>query len=134
MDYRRSAGQPVALAVLLLAGCASTQGLPSGRDPQIAYFQRESQKINDSERRCISEASASSENRVGSVTASPEASNDNDKEQIASIPDKRLNTCRTNASHEREALSERERNDYRDDAQEQRDRRSLMAVLTSRPH
>jgi len=121
------------LGVLLLTGCASTRGLPSDHDPRIAYFQRESQKIDNRESRCTSEASASSDHEIAPMTASPSASKE-DQQQAAREREKRLNACRTDASHEREALSERERDDYRNGAQEQRAEESLMAVLTSRPH
>lgn len=121
------------LGVLLLTGCASTRGLPADQDPRIAYFQRESQKIDDRESRCTSEASASSDHEIAPMTASPSASKE-DQQQAAREREKRLNACRTDASHEREALSERERDDYRNGAQEQRAQESLMAVLTSRPH
>lgn len=120
------------LGVLLFTGCASTGGLPPDQDPRIAYFQRESQKIDDRESRCTSEASASSDHEIA-PTASPRASKE-DQQQAAREREKRLNACRTDASYEREALSERERDDYRNGAQEQRAQESLMAVLTSRPH
>jgi hypothetical protein len=119
------------LTLLLLAGCTSTRGLPSGQDPRIAYFQRESQKIDGRESRCISEASGSSEHEIASIMASVGASKDDRKQQVGRDRDKSMNACRTNASHEREALSERERDDYRNGVQEQRAHESLMAVLTS---
>lgn len=121
------------LGVLLLTGCASTRDLPPDQDPRNAYFQRESEKIDDRESRCTSEASASSDHEIAPMTASPSASKE-DRQQAARERETRLNACRTEASHEREALSERERDDYRNRAQEQRGHESLMTILTSGLH
>ncbi len=40
------------------------------RDPSLAYFQRESQKINEIENRRISEALTSSDHEIASIAAS----------------------------------------------------------------
>ncbi len=127
-------GRCIALVVLLLAGCATTRGVALNPDPRIAYFERENQKINESESRCISAAMTSSDHEKASIAASPGAYTELTK-QPAGERDRRLDECRANAEREREGLSARERADYQSSAQKERDRSSLMMTLTtSGPH
>lgn len=124
----------VALVVLLLAGCATTGGLAPSPDPRIAYFERENQKINESESRCISAAMTSSDHEKANIAVSPGAYTEQTK-QPAGERDRRLDECKANAEREREGLSARERTDYQAGAQEERDHSSLIMILTtSRPH
>lgn len=124
----------VTLAVLLLTGCTSTRGLAPGQDPRLAYFQRENQKIDERENRCIGEVLASSKQGIPPIATASGDSKDQQAEQVARGRAKGLDACRTNAAREREELSERERANYQDNAQEERDRKSLMMTLTSGPH
>lgn len=121
----------VAFALLLLAACASTRVPVPGPDPRIAYFERANQKINESENRCISESMMSNEDQIASISAGPGASLDLQTQQRVSERDQGLNECRANAERERERLSARERSDYQDAAQDERDRNSLMMILTT---
>jgi hypothetical protein len=134
MDWPEPGIGAFALAVLLLASCTSTRGLPPGQDPRIAYFQKERQEIRNSESRCIAEASASSDHEIASIPASPGASESDRRQQLMRERNESLDGCRTNAARQREALSERERKAYQDDAQKERSRDSLMMIFISGPH
>lgn len=133
MDYRRSAVQRVALAMLLAAGCADARAPAPGQDPRITYFQQESQKIDHSETQCISEASALTDDKTTSRAASFSASNNDQRQQVARERNESLERCRTNAARQRQELSERERKAYQDDLREQREHESLMMRLISGP-
>jgi hypothetical protein len=121
----------VAFAVLLLAGCATTRGLAPDPNPRIGYFERENQTINESENRCISETLVSSNHQIASIASSPDAFVGQQTQKLAAMRDRRLSEGRANAERERKDLSVRERAYYQDDAQEERDRNSLMMILTT---
>jgi hypothetical protein len=123
----------VALAVLLVAGCASMRGLTPGQAQRLADFDREDQIINERENRCISQALKSNDRpRTG---ARPGDSNDLQKQISEPDGNRRLLACITTADRAREKLSERERAIYAYHLQEEQDRDSLMMILiTSRPH
>ncbi len=122
----------ILLAVLLLTGCASTRGLRPDHEQRMAFFQRESQKINESEAQRISEVSALTDDKPASVAGSSGASNNDQRLQVARERNESLDRCRTNAARQRQELSERERKAYQDDAQDQRGHESLMMLLISR--
>lgn len=125
----------VLVVALLAAGCATTKGPTLKQDQRIAYFERRNQQINESESQCINEAVTSTDHETANITEGPGASNDLRVQQAASERDQRLNDCRAKADREREELSARERAEYQKGAQEERDRNSLMMILTaSRPH
>jgi hypothetical protein len=134
IGHRRRAVRRVALAVLLLAGCASTKGLATSPDAKVAYFGRENQKISESESRCISAAMTSSDADKASIVTNP-GTYTGQTMQRAGERDRRPDDCRANAEREREVLSARERTGYQDAAQDERDFNSLIMILTaSRPH
>ena len=120
----------VALAALLLASCTSTRGLAPGQT-RVDDFERENQKINESETRCINAtltAGDRSSTRLG-------ASDDPQKPKPESERARKLLACRAVADREREELSARERANYAGTAQQARELNSLMMILTtSKPH
>jgi hypothetical protein len=125
----------LALAAVLVAGCATTKAPAPGPDARISQFEHQSQKIDESENRCITETVSSSKHQIASMAASSGAFADQQTQKLGAERDRRLLECRANADREREELSERERAVYQDRAQEEHDRNSLMMILTtSRPH
>jgi len=132
---RRLTVKRIPFGLMLLAGCATSRVLAPGPDPRIAYIERANQEINESENRCIGEVMTSNEHQVASTAASPGAFLDLQTQQSVGERDRRLNECRANAERERERLSARDRSNYQDAAHDERDRNSLMMILTtSRPH
>ena len=128
--------RPLLVAAFLVAGCASTNGPTFKEDREAAYFERRNQQINASETQCVNEAKASSDHETANISAGPGASTDLQAQQLANERVQRLNECRSKADREREELSARERSHYQTAAQEERDRNSLIMILTttSRPH
>jgi hypothetical protein len=119
------------IAAALLAGCSTTRAMPPGPDPRIVRFEQEIRKIDEGENRCVSEAVKSSDRQIASIGASSSASADQQTQKLAAQRDRRLLECRADADREREELTARERADYQDRAQEERDRSSLMMILTT---
>jgi hypothetical protein len=122
------------IAAALLAGCATTTAMTPRPDRRVAHLEQENQKIDESEHRCISEAMRSSDRQIASLAASRSASFDQQMQRLTSTRERSVFECRANADREREELSARERAIYQDRAQQERDRNSLITILTtSRP-
>jgi hypothetical protein len=117
------------LAVVLVAGCATTRGATPSPNPRFSRFEQQSQKIDESENRCISETVRSSNHQIASMTASNPALVTQQTKELAAERDYRLLECRAKADHERDDHTASERADYRDHAQEERDNNSLMTIL-----
>jgi hypothetical protein len=119
------------LAVILVAGCTTTRGATPSPNPRFSRFEQQSQKIDESENRCISETVKSSNRQLASMTTSTPALVTQLTKELAAERDHRLLECRAKADHERDELTVSERADYRNRAQEERDNNSLMTILTT---
>jgi hypothetical protein len=123
------------LAAVLVTGCASTTDKTPGPDPRIAHFEQESREINERENQCISGAVTQGNHEIADVTTTPGASANLQAEKSADERERRVFECRAKADRERAELSARERANYQERAQEERDHNSLMMILTtSTPH
>jgi hypothetical protein len=119
------------LAVVLVAGCATTRGATPSPNLRFSRFEQQNQEIDESENRCISETVRSSNRQLASMTASNPALVTQQTKELAAERDQRLSECRAKAYRQREELITSERADYRDRAQEERDNNSLMTILTT---
>jgi hypothetical protein len=119
------------LAVILVAGCTTTRGATSSPNPRFSRFEQQTQKIDESENRCISETVKSSNRQLASMTASTPTLVTQQTKELAAERDHRLLECRAKADQERDKLTASERADYRNRAQEERDNNSLMTILTT---
>jgi hypothetical protein len=122
------------LAAILVTGCASTTDKTPGLDPGIAHFEQESRKIDERENQCIGGAVTPGNHEIADVATTPGASADLQAKKSAGERERRLFECRAKANRERAELSARERADYQERALEERDRNSLMMILTTSTH
>jgi hypothetical protein len=121
----------LALAVILVAGCAATKGATPSPDPRFLRFEQQSQKIDESENRCISETVRSSNRQLANMTASAPALVTQQTKELAAERDHKLLECRAKADRERDELTATERADYQNRVQQQRDNNFLMTILTT---
>lgn len=99
------------VAIIMLAGCAAASTTTRETDPRLAELEAKRQAIAESEKQCIDEADAPSHNEV-----------ERDRDVLE---------CHAKAHHENAEISEQERKEYELQAQEERHRASLMAILTT---
>jgi hypothetical protein len=122
------------IAVVLLPGCASMSGRSSGAYPRITHFEQESQKIEERENRCVREAATPVDQKITNAETTPGTSSYLQANESSVKLQHRLFECRASADRERAELSARERADYQERGQEERDQNSLMMILiSSRP-
>jgi hypothetical protein len=119
------------LAVVLVAGCATTRGATPSPDPGFSRFEQQSQKIDESENRCISETLTSSNRQLANMTASTPALVTQQTKELTAERGHKLLECKAKADRERNELDASERVDYRLRAQEAHDNSSLMQILTT---
>jgi hypothetical protein len=119
--------------MLLLASCVSARAPAAPQDARLAHFQHESQQIEDREIRCIRGVLAQCYPDVPSITIGGGASKDDPRQQVTGGENESLYECKAKATREKEALSERERRQYHDNAQKERGHESLMMILTGGP-
>jgi hypothetical protein len=118
---------------ILLAGCAASNP-PTDAHARSIKFQVQSEDISDREQQCIKGA-VSRSNDPATQRAQPDASAGQLAQQSgADDEDREISRCKDAAQRDQAELAARERSAYQDEAQQQRDRASLMAILTtSRP-
>jgi hypothetical protein len=119
------------LAVVLVAGCATTRSAMPSPSPGLSRFEQQSQKIDESENRCISDTVRSSNRQLASMTVSAPALVTQQTKELAAERDHKLLECRAKADRERDELTASERADYRNRAQEERDNNSLIPIITT---
>jgi hypothetical protein len=107
----------------------------SGESPRIVQSAQPDHKTGMGENRCVSETRASNDHRIAGAAPDPGASPDPQTGQPLNQYDGRLAQCGAGAKGGGEGLSAGARLDYQDAAQSERDRNSLITILTtSRPH
>ena len=121
------------LIAVLAAGCASTTAGTPRPNPRIAHFEQENRKITESENQCIGGTVTADNHGIADAATTPGASADLQAKKSAGERDRRLFECKAKADRERAELSARERADYQGRALEERDRNSLMMILTTSP-
>jgi len=117
---------------ILLAGCATSNRSTEAHQRSIK-FQAQSEDISDREQQCIKDA-VSRSNDPATQRAQPAPPAGLVVQQAGADQDHEISQCKDAAQRDQAELSARERSEYQDEAQQQRDRASLMAILTtSRP-
>lgn len=122
------------VAVLVLAGCVSSNIRTSDSDPRLAQFGKKRREIAESEKQCIDESMTRSRDQMARITATREASVEAQTQKENYARDMEISQCRVIANYENAKISEQERKEYELQAQEERDRASLMAILTTSRH
>ena len=119
------------VAMIFLAGCATSTIRTSDSDPRLAQFEKQKRAIAESEKECIDETLTRSSDEMARITASPGASVESQTQRENHERDREISQCRVTANSENAKISEQERKEYELQAQEERDRASLMAILTT---
>ena len=122
------------VATVLLAACASSNIRTSDSDPRLAQFEKQRRPIAESEKQCIDESMSRSRDEMARITATPDSSVESQTQRETYERDREISQCRVTANNEDAKISEQERKEYELQAQEERDRASLMAILTTSLH
>ena len=122
------------VAIILLAACASSNIRTSDSDPRLVQFEEKRQSVAESEKECIDETLTRSRDEMARIAASPNASVESETQKVNYQRDREISQCRVTANNENAKISEQERKEYELQAQEERDRASLMAILTTSRH
>jgi hypothetical protein len=121
------------IAIVLLAGCAATDTQTPVTDPKIASLEQERRAIAEREQQCIDNTLIHSRDEMAHLAATA-ASGDLPMQRAKNERDRELSECRAKADSDNAQISERERSEYALEAKQERDRASLISILTtSRP-
>jgi len=118
------------IAIVLLAGCAATDTQTPVTDPKIASLEQERRAIAEREQQCIDNTLIHSRDEMAHLAATA-ASGDLPMQRAKNERDRELSECRAEADGQNAEISSRERDEYALEAQQERDRASLMMILTT---
>jgi hypothetical protein len=119
------------IAMVLLAGCAATNTQAPGADPKITRLEEERRTIAEREQQCIDNALKHSRDEMAHIAATSDASVESLTQRAKNERERELSECRAKADSDNAQISERERSEYALEAQQERDRASLMMILTT---
>jgi hypothetical protein len=119
------------IAILLLAGCAATNTQAPGADPKITSLEEQRRTIAEREQQCIDNTLKLSRDEMAHTAATSDASAELLMQRAKNEGDRELSECRAKADGENAEISARERDEYALEAQQERDRASLMMILTT---
>jgi hypothetical protein len=120
-------------AAILLVGCA-TGSVPSDSGKRIEGREQQSGEIAQRERRCEDGAASRTGDEIARIRIGHEPFAEEHVRLAQDEGEQELSQCKANADREKEELSSQERSEYELQGREERERSSLMMVLTtSRP-
>ena len=119
------------IAIILLAGCAATNTQAPGADPKITSLEEQRRTIAEREQQCIDNALKHDRDEMAHIAATSDASAELLMQRAKNEGDRELSECRAKAENDNAQISERERSEYALEAQQERDRASLMMILTT---
>src|SRR5579864_4521384 len=119
------------IAIFLLAGCAAANTQTPGPDPKITSLEEERQIVAEHEKQCIDGTLAHSRDEMALMAAQSGASAESLMQRAQNERDRELSECRAKANSDNAQISESESSEYALQAQQERDRASLMMILTT---
>jgi len=119
------------VAIFVLAGCAAANTQTPGLDPKITSLEEQRQIITRREQQCIDNTLKYSRDEMAHMAATSDASVEVLTQRARNERDRELSECRAKADGENAAISAHERDEYVLQAQRERDRASLMMILTT---
>jgi len=119
------------IAIVLLAGCAATKNQTPGVDPKITSLEEERRIIAEREQQCIDNTLTHGRDEMAHIAATSDASVESLIQRAKNERDRELSQCRAEADGQNAEISSRERDEYALEAQQERDRASLMMILTT---
>lgn len=125
----------ILVAIILMAGCASSNGWKVESDPRLAQLEKKRLALDASEKRCIDEALVRSRDKITGMAATPDASAESQMQGANHERDREISQCRAWADQENADIAEHERNEYELQAEQERNRASFIAIVTTAgPH
>jgi len=118
-------------AIFLMTGCASTNARTRDADPGIAQLEQKRREVDESEKRCVDETFQRSHDETAGINATPEASVESQTRKINDARDQEISQCHAWADQEDAQIAKQERADYESEAQQERNRASFIAVLST---
>jgi membrane-bound lytic murein transglycosylase len=118
-------------AIFLMTGCASTNARTGDVDAGIAQLQQKRRAIDESEKKCVDETLQRSDDETAAITATPDASIESQTQKINDARDKEISQCHAWADQEAAQIARQERAEYEIEAQQERNRASFIAVLST---
>ncbi len=119
------------VAVILMAGCASSSSWDVDSDPKLAQLEKKRLALDASEKRCIDEAQVRSRDKMAGMAASHDTSVESQPQEEERERDRQISQCRAWADEENANIAEQERREYELQAQQERSRNLFMAVVTA---
>ena len=98
------------VAIILLAGCASSNARTSDSDPKLAQLEKKRLALAESEKRCIDETPTRSRDKMAGIAATPGASVESHRQRENDERDREISQCRAWADQENAEIAEQERN------------------------
>ena len=129
----KASAKSLILLAMLTAGCAPAHS--SASDAASQKFAQQSQRIAELEQLCIAKATQNTDAELAQIAQTPDSLTE--LRNKAAITNGRSNVakCRADADHLNEQISSQQRAEYQREAEEERQRSSLMSILTmSRTH
>jgi len=125
----------VTLAIaVLVAGCANKQS-PAAANSSLVKFQQKSEEISEREQKCIKAANLLIDDQRLHNSADPDSTNNAWTLKAKDERDRELTACTTTADREKKELAASTRAEYQAALEEERDRATLMSILsTSQQH
>jgi hypothetical protein len=122
----------ITLAFVLIAGCAATN-VAGRRDAKLQQLEDGRREIAARAKRCVLAAMKQGANEMPSTSRGDLLT---EQVQIATGErDREISKCKAAEARENEELSSQERHEYVGQAQQERDNRTLITILTtSGPH
>ena len=119
------------VAIVLIAGCASTNTQTPAADPKITGLEEERQMVAAREKQCIDDALTHSSDEMVHLTATSDASVELLMQRAKNERDREQAKCRAKADSENAEISARERDEYALGARQEHDSATRMGILLS---
>ncbi len=120
----------LALAAVVIVGCSTAGTMTTNSDSRLADIERANQKIDTGEQQCIDDVRIRIDDELARIAGTPDASTDRQIQTLADERKRMILECQDHADQLKEKLTSDERAEYQAREQEERDRNSLMAILT----
>lgn len=129
----RSPAKSLLLLTVVAAGCGGTQTSASSAAAQ--KFAQQSQRIAELEQQCIEEATRNTNAELEHIARTPDSLTQLRNQAAIATGQGEIARCKTEAEHLNEQISLQKRAEYQRQGEEERQRSSLMSILTtSRTH
>jgi hypothetical protein len=117
------------VTVILLTGCAAANTHTGGA--RLTRLEEETRIVAERENQCVGEALMRNRDQMARIAATPGASAEAQVQMENQVLDAELSECRARADRDSAKLTAHERDEYELEAKQERDRATLMTILTT---